>query len=67
MSMITGHMKLRDAARNVLLQIIQSFAQAKVKMAADWLAGIAAQTAATQAGRLRNSCGHGGRSRASGS
>jgi len=50
MSMITGHMKLRDAARNVLLQIIQSFAQAKVKMAADWLAGIAAQTAATQAG-----------------
>jgi len=50
MGMITGHMKLRDAARNVLLQIIQSFAQAKVKMAADWLAGIAAQTAATQAG-----------------
>jgi hypothetical protein len=50
MSMITGHMKLRDAARNVLLQIIQSFAQAKVKMAADWLTGIAAQTAATQAG-----------------
>ncbi len=50
MSMVTGHMKLRDAARNVLLQIIQSFAQAKVKMAADWLAGIAGQTAATQAG-----------------
>lgn len=50
MGMITGHMKLRDAARNVLLQIIQSFAQAKVKMAADWLASIAAQTAATQAG-----------------
>jgi len=29
MSMITGHMKLRDAARNVLLQIIQSFARPK--------------------------------------
>jgi hypothetical protein len=47
MGMITGHIKLRDAARNIVLQIIQSFIQAKVKMVADWLAGVAAQTAAT--------------------
>lgn len=49
MGMITGHMKLRDSARTVLLQIIQSFTQAKVKMVADWLAGVTAQTTATQA------------------
>ena len=50
--MISGHMKLRDAARNVLLQIIQSFAQAQGKMVADWLAGMAAQTTATQAAEV---------------
>ena len=50
MGMISGHMKLRDAARSILLQIIQSFIQAKVKMVADWLAGVAAQTSATQGG-----------------
>ena len=50
MGMITGHMKLRDAARNILLQIVQSFVQARVKMVADWLAGVASQTAATTAG-----------------
>lgn len=48
-SMITGHMRLRDAAQNILLQMIQSFVQAKVKIVADWLAGVAAQTSATQA------------------
>lgn len=48
--MITGHLRLRDAARNVLLQIIQSFVQARVKTVADWLAGVAAQTAATTTG-----------------
>lgn len=50
--LITGHLRLRDAARNILLEIIQSFIQARVKMVADWLAGVAAQTAATQAGEL---------------
>src|SRR5262249_37736392 len=49
MGMITGHTRLRDAARNRLTQIVQSFIQARLKMVADWLAGIAAQTAATQA------------------
>ncbi|MGH6846771.1 MAG: hypothetical protein ACREC0_04815 [Methylocella sp.] len=47
---ITGHLRLRDAARNILLQIIQSFIQARVKMVADWLAGIASQTTATTTG-----------------
>jgi hypothetical protein len=48
--MITGHLRLRDAARNVLLHIIQSFIQARVRMVADWLAGVATQTAATTTG-----------------
>jgi hypothetical protein len=47
---IMGHLRLRDAARNILLQIIQSFIQARVKTVADWLAGVAAQTAATTTG-----------------
>lgn len=50
--MIAGHIRLRDAARNILLQLIQTFVQAKVKIAADWLAGVAAQTAATQAAEV---------------
>ncbi|MGH6822373.1 MAG: hypothetical protein ACREC4_02605 [Methylocella sp.] len=50
--MITGQLRLRDAARNILLQIIQSFIQARVKTVADALAGVAAQTAATQAGEV---------------
>jgi hypothetical protein len=48
--MITGQLRLRDAARNILLQIIHSFIQARVKTVADWLAGVAAQTAATTTG-----------------
>ncbi len=48
--MITGNLRLRDAARNMLLQIIESFIQARVKTVADWLAGVAAQTTATTAG-----------------
>jgi hypothetical protein len=48
--MITGQLRLRDAARNILLQIIQGFIQARVKTVADWLAGVAAQTAATTTG-----------------
>jgi hypothetical protein len=50
MGMIQGTMSLRDAARNILLQVIQSFVQARIRMVADWLAGVAAQTAATTAG-----------------
>ncbi|WGJ15635.1 hypothetical protein QEV83_05055 [Methylocapsa sp. D3K7] len=49
MSMMTGHLKLRDTARIILLQIIQSFVQAKARIVADWLAGVATQSAATQA------------------
>ncbi|MDQ6867135.1 MAG: hypothetical protein M3178_01465 [Pseudomonadota bacterium] len=48
--MIAGQLRLRDAARNILLQIIQGFIQARVKTVADWLAGVAAQTAATTTG-----------------
>jgi hypothetical protein len=47
---IAGQLRLRDAARNILLQIIQGFIQARVKTVADWLAGVAAQTAATTTG-----------------
>jgi hypothetical protein len=50
MGMITGQMRLRDAARNVLVQILQSFVQTRVRMAADWLASVATQVATTQAG-----------------
>ncbi len=50
MGMITGHLRLRDAARNILLQIMHGFIQARVRMVADWLAGVAAQTAATTTG-----------------
>jgi hypothetical protein len=49
MRMISGHMKLRDAARNIVTQILQSFIQARIKMVADWLAGLVTQTAMTQA------------------
>jgi hypothetical protein len=49
MRMISGHMKLRDAARNIVTQILQSFIQARIKIVADWLAGLVTQTAMTQA------------------
>jgi hypothetical protein len=48
--MIAGTTTLRDAARGVLLQVIESFIQARVRMVTDWLAGITAQTTATTAG-----------------
>lgn len=51
MGMIQGTMTLRDSARSILLQIIQSFVQGRVMMVADWLAGVAAQTTATVAGQ----------------
>ncbi len=50
MGMITGHMRLRDAAQNVLTHLIQIFVQTRTRMVADWLAGVAQQTAGTQAG-----------------
>ncbi len=48
--MIAGTTSLRDAARNILLQVIESFIQARIRMLTDWLAGVAAQTTATTAG-----------------
>lgn len=50
MGMITGQTRLRDSARNSLAQLLQSFIQVRVRMAAEWLATVAAQTAATQVG-----------------
>jgi hypothetical protein len=48
--MIAGTTSFRDAARNILLQVIESFIQARIRMITDWLAGVAAQTTATTAG-----------------
>jgi hypothetical protein len=48
--MIAGTTSFRDAARNILLQLIQTFMQARVRMVTDWLAGVVAQTTATSAG-----------------
>jgi hypothetical protein len=50
MGMIEGHESLRQAAQHVLLAMIQDFIQARIRMVADWLAGIATQNAATAAG-----------------
>ena len=50
MGMIQGQETLRKAAQKVLLAIIQEFVQARIRMVADWAAGIAAQTTATTAG-----------------
>lgn len=47
--MIAGTTSFRDAARNILLQVIQTFIQARIRMVTDWLAGVAAQTTATTA------------------
>jgi hypothetical protein len=47
--MIAGTTSFRDAARNILLQVIQTFIQARIRMVTDWLAGVAAQTTATSA------------------
>lgn len=50
--MIAGTTSFRDAARNILLQVIESFIQARIRMVTDWLAGVAAQTTATTAGEV---------------
>lgn len=51
MGLIEEHLTLGQAAKRVALSIIQSFIQAKVKMVADWLAGVATMTMATTAGQ----------------
>ena len=48
--MIKGQETLRQAVSNVLLSILQSFIQARIRSVADWAAGVATQTAATTAG-----------------
>jgi hypothetical protein len=50
MGMIQGHETLRQAASNVLLSIVQSFIQARIRSVADWAAGVATQTTATTVG-----------------
>jgi hypothetical protein len=47
---IKGHETLRQAVSNVLLSIVQSFIQARLRAVADWAAGVVAETAATSAG-----------------
>jgi hypothetical protein len=48
--MIGGTANLRDSVRGILLQMIQSFIQGRVRMVTDWLAGVATQVGATTAG-----------------
>jgi len=50
MGMIKGQETLRQAVSNVLLSILQSFFQARIKSAADWAAGVLTETTATTAG-----------------
>ena len=50
--LIQGQETLRQAVANVLLSIIESFIQARLKAVADWGAGVLAETAATQAGEV---------------
>lgn len=50
MGMIEGHETLRQAGQKILLGIIQDFIQARIKMVADWAAGVAAQVTTTQLG-----------------
>ena len=47
MGMIQGHQTLGQAAKKVASSIVQSFIAARVKIVADWLAGLATQAAAT--------------------
>ena len=48
--LIRGQETLRQAVANVLLSIVESFIQARLKAVADWAAGVLAETAATKAG-----------------
>ena len=47
---IKGPETLRQAVSNVLLSIVQSFIQARIRSVADWLAGVVTETTATTAG-----------------
>ena len=49
-SLIQGHETLRQAVGNVLLSIVQSFIQARIRSVADWAAGALAETTAITAG-----------------
>ncbi len=48
--LIRGQETFRQAVSNVLLSIVQSFIQARIKSVADWAAGVVAESAATSAG-----------------
>jgi hypothetical protein len=48
--LISGQETLRQAVANVLLSIIQDFIAARIRVVADWAAGVAAESAATTAG-----------------
>lgn len=50
MGVIQGQQTLGQAMQRVVLSLIQTFVQARVRIVADWLAGVAAQTSATMAG-----------------
>ena len=52
MGMIEGRETLRQAGQKVLLGIIQDFIQARIRMVADWAAGVATQVATTQTGEV---------------
>lgn len=48
--LIQGQETFRQAVANVLMSIVESFIQARLKAVADWAAGVVAETAATHAG-----------------
>lgn len=50
MGMIRGHETFRQAVSNVLLSIVQSFIQSRIRSVADWTAGVLAETTATAMG-----------------
>ena len=47
---IKGHETLKQAVSNVLLSIVENFIQARIRSVADWLAGVATESAATSIG-----------------
>jgi hypothetical protein len=50
--LISGHETLRQAVANVLLAMIRDFIAARLRIVADWAAGVVAQTSLTQAGQV---------------
>lgn len=53
MGMIQGHESLRQAAQKVLLGIIQDFIRTRIRLAAEWAAGVAMQVTTTQTGEAQ--------------